>query len=107
MTIKRISPPLKILYMHAFLRLLLWNISENFSVVLPPFPTTLSQLKGQGTGNEKKLSVPRPLIAVQPTTAHLTTIFFFKKKTVNNTEAMNSEQQACREMWDGLRSKNH
>ena len=93
--------------MHPFLRLLLWNISENFSVVLPPFPTTVSQLKGQGTGNAKKLSFPRPLIAVQPTTAHLTTIFFFKKKTVNNTEAMNSEQKACREMWDGLRSKNH
>ena len=79
------------------------HIGELF---LPPFPTTLSQLKGQGTGNEKKLSVPRPLTAVQPIAAPLTTIFF-KKKNVNNTEAMNSEQQACREMWDGLRSKNH
>ena len=76
--------------MHAFLRLFLWNISENFSVVLPLFPTTVSQLKGKGTGNEK--SIPHNNL---------------KKKTVNNTEAINSEQQACREMWDSLRSKNH
>ena len=77
MKIKRISPPLikSFICMH-FKTFIMEHIGELF---LPPFPTTLSQLKGQGTGNEKKLSVPRPLIAVQPTTAHLTTIFFSKK----------------------------